>query len=82
MPTTIRSTGYSRQPYVPPAIPDNQLGLFDINGEQMLIDLAAHSPTFTLDLSDENAGTSSRFGDIGLDNIINDEEIEQFLETM
>jgi len=60
----------------PPYIPDNQLGLFDVNGEQILIDLQNNSlnenPNFTLDLSDENA--HDQF-------ILTPEEIDSFFSS-
>jgi hypothetical protein len=51
-------------------IPDNQLGLLDSSGEQLALQL---------NVSDENAGSPSRFD--GLHNIMTDSEIESFFET-
>lgn len=64
----------------PDYIPDNQLGLFDISGGQMLIDLENFNgySNFTLDLSDENA----RDGFDGLSNIMTTEEQERFFDSM
>jgi hypothetical protein len=58
----------------PNYIPDNQLGLFDLDGQQLLIDLERDAANFTLDLSDENARD-------GLNNIMTPQEIEEFFET-
>jgi len=38
-----------------PFIPHKQFGLFDVDGEQLLIDLVVAANDFTLDLFDENA---------------------------
>ncbi len=54
----------------PNYIPDNQHGLFDIDGKQLLIDLSQAVQNFTLDLSDENA----RDGMDGLNSIMTPEE--------
>lgn len=67
---------YECQGCYPDFIPDNQLALFDINDEQV-----------TLDLSDENANHGStprvsRFISTGLNNILTDEEIEQLFDSM
>lgn len=58
----------------PNYIPDNQLGLFGLDGQQLLIDLERDPANFTLDLSDENARD-------GLNNIMTPQEIEEFFET-
>jgi hypothetical protein len=58
----------------PDYIPDNQLGLFDINGDQLMLDLDEMGANFTLDISDENANDGqqpriSRFISTGLSEI-------------
>ncbi len=64
----------------PDFIPDNQLGLFDIDGEQFLNELALVNDTnFTLDISDEQARSSPPDG---LHNIMTTEEINQMFEAM
>lgn len=68
--------------YIPPqTIPDNQLGLFDLEDEQIMIDLMNSMEEPVNDISDENAGDVSRFMETGLDNIMTDEEIEAFFEA-
>jgi hypothetical protein len=65
----------------PDYIPNNQLGLFSLNGEQLLVDLSLQNNTdFTLDLSDENARQGPPSD--GLHNIMTQEEIEKFFDTM
>jgi hypothetical protein len=69
----------------PDYIPNNQQGLFDVNGDQLLIDIDQTANNFTLDISDENAHDMdthiSRFVSTGLNNIMTDEELEAFFET-
>jgi hypothetical protein len=70
----------------PDYIPDNQQGLFDINGDQLMLDLDLMAHDFTSDISDEQANDASgprvsRFISTGLNNIMTDEEIEQFFDS-
>jgi len=63
-----------------PFIPDNQLGLFDLNGDQILIDLSTEmDPNFTLDISDENA--HDPFDLDGLNNILTREEQQRLFDS-
>jgi len=78
-----------RPNYLPPAptallpihdIPDNQLGLFDIDGNEIFQELdLITNPNFTLDISDENARSSPPDG---LHNIMTQEEIDAMFEAM
>jgi hypothetical protein len=65
---------------------DNQLGLFDIDGEQIMVALEEAANNFKLDINDENTNLDgprvSRFIHIGLDNVMSDDEIERFFEAM
>jgi hypothetical protein len=85
--TYVDHVMYSCTGCIPPYIPDNQLGLFDINGDQIMQQLeTANNSQFTLDISDENAHDAeprlSRYISTGLNNIMTDEEIEQLFEAM
>jgi len=69
----------------PNYIPDNQLGCFDMNGDELLIDLDQAAQNFILDLTEENAHDGqvhvSRFVNTRLNNIVTHDEIEQFFES-